>query len=252
MDIIGHRGARGLAPENTWSSICCALQYGVRMLEIDVHLSRDAVVVLHHDEKINRCTNARGWIEALHSKKLSALDAGSWFHPSFKGERLPFLCDLLTYLPHEVTLMIEMKHQSTQARTNRLARAVWKLVQRQQAAGRVILASSNYRALKHLGPAPVRRCFIYSWPKRLRPALADQFKAVQSVSWNRELWDDKLAARLRKLNKAFYAWVINDPGSLPLWKKRGIKGVITDYPDRFKSALNRRRKSKQNAGFRPG
>ncbi len=231
--MIGHRGARGLAPENTWSAIMEALRCGVRAIEIDVHLTRDGEAVLIHDETLNRTTSGRGPVASFGVQKLLGLDAGRWFSKVFVGERLPLLRDVLTYLPHSVTVMIEIKHQSSQARSNRLAERVQAIVTECRAEGRAILASSNYRCLKHLGKTAASKCFIYSQPKRLPVAVADKFRAIQGFSWNCELWDATLAKQLKRLKKTQYAWVINNPQQGRLWKQRGMAGVITDYPDRF-------------------
>ena len=231
--LVGHRGARALAPENTWSGFMTAVSLGLSMIELDVHLSKDGVVVVMHDETVNRCSNGRGMIENKSWASLQKLDVGLWFGKRFAGERMPLLRDILTHLPHAVTVMIEIKHQSTQARTKALAKAVLAVVKETRAEQRSILASSNYRCLKSLGKIQVLRCFIYSQPKRLPPALADGFKAIDAFSWNSELWDAVLAAKLRKLKKQFYVWTINDPKQVGLWKKRGMRGLITDSPQIF-------------------
>lgn len=83
---IGHRGAAGLAPENTLDSIELAARLGCQMVELDVQLSRDGELVVFHDDMLDRCTNVKqrfpsgsGLLSDFTWEQLTQLDAGSWF-----------------------------------------------------------------------------------------------------------------------------------------------------------------------------
>ena len=93
--ISGHRGANFIAPENTLASADSCIKYGVDIMECDVVLSKDSVFYLLHDSLLNRTTNGEGPIKEWLSRDLDTLDAGSWFGPAWKGERLPRFSDLL-------------------------------------------------------------------------------------------------------------------------------------------------------------
>ena len=99
---IAHRGARTFAPENTLPAFIKAVALGCPMLELDVHLSKDGEIVVHHDDRLERCTDVAAkfpgrssyFVSDFTSSELRTLDAGSWFadqvsRPS--GERQPFL-----------------------------------------------------------------------------------------------------------------------------------------------------------------
>src|SRR5438105_7019037 len=96
--VIGHRGACGLAPENTIASFREAAELGVRRVEFDVHLSADGIPVVIHDDTVNRTTSGRGAVASLNLAELQALDAGTWFAPRFQGERVPTLGATVTLL----------------------------------------------------------------------------------------------------------------------------------------------------------
>jgi len=87
--IIGHRGGGTLAPENTLAGIRKASESGLGAVEFDVMLSADKVPVLIHDETLERTTNGSGSVSATPYAGLAALDAGAWFGPRYRGERLP-------------------------------------------------------------------------------------------------------------------------------------------------------------------
>jgi glycerophosphoryl diester phosphodiesterase len=93
--VIGHRGAKAYAPENTLASIHAAADLGVAWVQVDVKLTKDDVAVVFHDEELERCTSGSGLIRDITLAELRELDAGSWYGESFLGEKVPTLEELL-------------------------------------------------------------------------------------------------------------------------------------------------------------
>ena len=89
--VIGHRGARAYAPENTLASIHTAADMGIEWVEIDVKLTRDCVPIIFHDDELNRCTNGSGLVAETDFETIKELDAGLWFGESFLDEKIPTL-----------------------------------------------------------------------------------------------------------------------------------------------------------------
>ncbi len=109
VEIIGHRGASYLAPENTAAAVRLAFELGADAAEIDVYLSSDGRIVVLHDETTERTTN-RDWVVARHTlAELRTLDAGSWKHAKYAGERLPTLAEMLAAVPEGKRIFIEIK-----------------------------------------------------------------------------------------------------------------------------------------------
>src|SRR4051812_32522655 len=79
--VFAHRGGAALRPENTLLAFDHGMSLGADGLEFDVHLSRDGVVVVHHDPTLERTTSGRGPLAALTADELARLDAGYWFAP---------------------------------------------------------------------------------------------------------------------------------------------------------------------------
>jgi glycerophosphoryl diester phosphodiesterase len=92
--LIGHRGCK-LAPENTLAAIRKAHELGAQAVEVDVQCSRDGQLVVCHDDRLDRTTDGHGRLTDYNWAELSQLDAGSWFSPQYKGERLPLLSQVL-------------------------------------------------------------------------------------------------------------------------------------------------------------
>jgi glycerophosphoryl diester phosphodiesterase len=151
--VFAHRGGSALRPENTLASFEHGLSLGADGVELDVHLSRDGVVVVHHDATLDRTTDARGPLSALTADELSRVDAGYWFTPNpeapapvypFRGQHIgvPTLRSVLER--HQTTrYIIELKTPETD-----LAR---KTIDEIRAAGlvdRVALGSFHWRALR--------------------------------------------------------------------------------------------------------
>ncbi len=107
---VGHRGAKGHAPENTLASFQLGMEMGVTAVETDVHLSKDGEVVLIHDHTVDRTTNGHGFVKDLTLAELKKLDAGSWFAARFAGERIPTLTELLIWAKDKVGVAIEIKN----------------------------------------------------------------------------------------------------------------------------------------------
>src|SRR5262245_39042248 len=107
--VYAHRGGSALRPENTIVAFDHGLSLGADGLEFDVHLSRDGVVVVHHDSTLERTTNGRGPLAALTADELSRLDAGAHFD-GFRGHAggVPALRDVLRRY-REARLIIELK-----------------------------------------------------------------------------------------------------------------------------------------------
>ena len=109
--VIAHRGASHESPENTLASIRRAIDLNVDCIEIDVHLSKDHVPVVIHDDTVERTTSSKEKLRItdLTLQEIKKLDAGSWYNPSFKDENIPTLKEVLELDFKGCNLMIEMK-----------------------------------------------------------------------------------------------------------------------------------------------
>lgn len=109
IEIVCHKGANEYAPENTYASSQLCLDWGVDYVEIDVNLSKDGVYYLFHGPELEKTTNGRGEFSDLTASEIDQLDAGSWFHPRFAGERVPRLEPFLRWIKGKAKLFIDVK-----------------------------------------------------------------------------------------------------------------------------------------------
>lgn len=109
--ICAHRGASFFYPENTLEAIEQAVKLGAQMIEFDVRSTKDKVLVLMHDETVDRTTNGRGAVKNLTLAKIKELDAGLWKGEKFKGEKVPTFEEVLDVVPDTIFMNIHIKNE---------------------------------------------------------------------------------------------------------------------------------------------
>ena len=106
IEVVGHRGAKGLVPENTLPSFEKAIALGCDATECDVHLSADGHLVVCHDHTVDRTTNGSGRIAEMTMAELRALDAGN-------GAPIPLFDEVLSVVKGRILLLCELKGEDT-------------------------------------------------------------------------------------------------------------------------------------------
>jgi glycerophosphoryl diester phosphodiesterase len=109
MEIIAHRGSSHEAPENTLAAIRLAWRQHADAVEIDVHLSKDGHLVAIHDDNTRKTAGRKKKVRDQTLAELRALDAGSWKHRKWAGEKIPTLAEVLETIPETKRLFIEVK-----------------------------------------------------------------------------------------------------------------------------------------------
>jgi glycerophosphoryl diester phosphodiesterase len=272
FDLQGHRGARGVAPENTLAGFAAALAAGVDTLELDVGVTRDGVVVIHHDRRLNPDI-ARGpdggWIEApgpllrsLSFEELQRYDVGrlrpgseyASHYPEQKpvdGARIPRLAELFALVrkagePH-VRFNVETKITPTAPEETiapePFAHAVVEEIRAAGLATRASVQSFDWRTLKAVERIAPEIATVYLTGRRRDNA--SQPGAVHAAGgriWspNYEELDSAALVEARKLELKVIPWTVNEPGYIERFLDLGVDGLITDYPERVRAELARR------------
>jgi len=110
VEIVCHRGANKIAPENTLPALECSLAAGFSHVEVDLRISADDQILVIHDRTVDRTTNGTGAVSEQSFDALRQLDAGSWFDPHFVGTKLPTLEEVLSLLgKYEGKAYLELK-----------------------------------------------------------------------------------------------------------------------------------------------
>ena len=217
---IGHRGARGHAPENTLASIQKAIGLGCDLTEVDVQRTADGSLVLLHDERVDRTTNGAGAVADMNLEDVRKLDAGS-------GETVPALDETLKTARGRIGLILELKAEG-------LAYDVCALVRASGFAGAIIYASFLHDELQHVRRAdPDARTLALF--KRLPKNPAAEVTRLQAT--HAGLRFDTVT---RSLVKAFhrarlvlFVYTVNKPADIAKMRALGVDGIVSDYPDRI-------------------
>ncbi len=109
LEIVAHRGANHVAPENTYAAAEICVAWGVEYVEVDVRTSRDGVMYVIHDSTLDRTTNGTGRVNERDAEYIDRLDAGSWFGPEFAGQRVPRLRPFLEDYHGRIKVYFDVK-----------------------------------------------------------------------------------------------------------------------------------------------
>jgi glycerophosphoryl diester phosphodiesterase len=236
---IAHRGASGCAPENTRAAFAAALALGVDAIELDCQLSADGELVVIHDETLERTTSGRGPVAAAPWAELATLDAGAWFDPAFRGERVPRLADVLDLVAGRARVNVEIKSgRDVGAIEPRLA----ALAQARGAFDWLVFSSFHHAAVRNLRAAAPAATIGILWdrgPARDALALAAELAARYLVP-NRTLVDAGLVAAAHARGLGVWVWTVNDVEEMRRLVALGVDAIFSDYPERFAAVARAR------------
>ena len=240
--VIAHRGFSGGAPENTLIAFKKALELGVDMIELDVHLSKDGEVVIIHDDTLNRTTNGKGKVAEYTLKELKQLDAGSSSSPPYSGERIPTLKEVLQLVEARVPLAIELKKGERDRTTIiDLADRAFQEVEKMGMLNQVLFASFELSAIERIQErnphVPVAFISGKDWNS---PNEITGGKPIPILSCRARALNPFNISRAHKEGIKVFAWTPNTEEEMEQFLKMGVDGIITNFPDRLIKILQRR------------
>jgi glycerophosphoryl diester phosphodiesterase len=237
--VMGHRGAAGLAPENTLASLRTAAALGMTWVEFDVMLSGDGVPVLFHDDNLKRITGRKAAMARTSYADLAKLEAGAWFAPGFIGEPIPSLEQALALaVKLGVTPNIEIK--PTPRRDSATAAAVVETIARRWPGDRPgpLLSSFSRQALevaRAIAPSLPRALIAWRLPRDWQTA-AEALECANLHLRGLRL-RGKTAAKIKRAGYQLAAFTVNDPKRARRLIRLGVDCIITDRPDVIAAAV---------------
>ncbi|MGE5361727.1 MAG: glycerophosphodiester phosphodiesterase [Bacteroidales bacterium] len=252
--VFAHRGGSALAPENTLAAFDNGLALGADGLELDVHLSHDGRVVVHHDPSLDRTTNGAGPLSAMTAAALGQLDAGCRFPGAgdfpYKGRgfSVPTLRTVLERY-RGVRIIIEMK-----GRREDLARETLAEVRRAQALDTVCFAGAEVRLLQVVrslepqaatsaGRAEIRWALYRSWAGWSPGRRSSAVRRLAGVGSGYLVFQvPEKAGSIRVVSPRFVraahsvgvpvqVWTVDQESDMRRLLGWSIDGIITDRPD---------------------
>lgn len=236
MRVIAHRGASGLAPENTRAAFLKAMELGADMFELDVLLSRDGELVVIHDDTLERTTNGEGRVKDFSLAELRELDAGSWFDPVFAGEVIPTLAEVLEMARGRILVNVEIKTEAVYDEPRGgIAEKVVRLINDLGMREEVIVSSFDPRALDHVRQLDPRVSTASLYEKDLHAGQGplEIMEAVSSVAFNvgKSHLTRDMVEECHKNRRPVAVYTVNSPQEMEELMRRGVNALFTDRPD---------------------
>lgn len=226
--IIGHRGARGLAPENTLASLQIALDYQVHEIEIDVRVTKDGICVLNHDPYLHDASGG----------KMRAIRIADYTYAQLRQHRPDLLTleDAITAVGRKVPLVIEIKPQVS---STALITTLGSFLQKGWQPHDFLVASFSQRALQQVHRSlPQLELVVNERVSGMRATWRAKRLGTTRIALNHHnIWWGFVQAMHRR-GYRLTTFSLNDPKKSARWTKHGLYGVITDFPDRFKGPKN--------------
>jgi glycerophosphoryl diester phosphodiesterase len=251
--VMAHQGGNGLWPDNTLYAFERAAAMGVDVLEMDLHSTADGVLVVMHDDTVDRTTDGSGLIQSLTLEEIKALDAGyHWsadggqtFPYRGQGITVPTMEEVFAAFP-DVALNIEIKQAEPS-----LVEPFCQLIREYGMSDRVLVASFHQETVKAFrkecpevatssGEGEVIALFALS-KLFLEATYGPEAQAVQVPEHRSGLHvlTSRFVDAAHGRNLEVHAWTINEVPDMQRLVALGVDGIITDYPDRLMEVLGR-------------
>lgn len=223
--ITAHRGDSVSAPENSMIAFEHAIQHQADYIELDVHQTKDGVVVVTHDACLKRIAGIDKNVWEMSYRELKDLDIGSWFDSKYKDVRMVTLDEVLKHMKGRILLNIELKPTGHE---QDFVEHVIKIIEDNQFQNKCFLASLDYEALENV--------------KRCNPSIQTTY-IVSFAIWDPKFLDyaDNLSMQssyitktmvtnLHQQGKEIYAWTVNREKDIQKMIDLGVDSIITDDP----------------------
>ncbi len=246
---FAHRGGAKLWPENTLVAFRGAIGLGLRYLETDVHATRDGVLVVHHDARVDATTSGSGSIRDMSYAELARLDAGYHYtgdgmtHPyRGKGVSIPTLADVFA-LSAEVRVNVDIKPLEES-----VARKLWELVDTLGLHDRILVASEHHRQVQcfrrysseRVATSASQREALRFWATSrlgvdgLLPIAFDALQVPTTYKGLRVV-DRGFVRAAHRHGAQVHVWTVDETREMRELLELGVDGLMSDRPDRLLS-----------------
>lgn len=233
LQIIAHRGASQYAPEHTAAAFDIAILMRADYIEMDVQLSKDNYLVVVHDKLVNRTTNGTGEINDLTVRQLKSLDAGSWFHPRYTGEKILTLNEVIDRYHKKVKFLIEIKNQKENPHIeNILVQTLLHHFPADKLSG-VIVQSFDYHSvkkIKKLVPQIQTGLLLNIQSSITKDSVKEWAKHVNYVNPHFLIINKQVVNVLHDFGLKVFPWVISNKKMAYEMISFHVDGIITNDP----------------------
>ena len=240
--LIAHRGYSALYPENTLVAFQKALDFGVDMIELDVHLTRDHEVVVHHDFKLGRTTRFHGAINKYDLEELKQISAsGNFWNPLtlciHYEEKIPSLRESLQVIKNQAYINIEIKKESLESRELQEAMCLQtlKILKSENLEERIIVSSTSLEILSLIRKlAPELKLALVDKSPHIKLKIKEALELkLFSYHPNFKKMTPESYQKLTENNLLVYPYTPTTKEHFHKIQSLGAHGVITNHLHRF-------------------
>jgi glycerophosphoryl diester phosphodiesterase len=226
--VIAHRGASGHRPENTLPAYELAVEQGADLIEIDLHRTRDAAIVVSHDEDLAGL-GGRGEIADASLAEVRALDAG-------EGERVPTLDEVLDRFGRRIPFNLEIK-RGTRIEYPGIEAAALAALERRGLLERTLFSSFYDPVLRRLRELSPRARIGLLVSRRFPAGALERARALgaEALHPERPLVTRELVTAAHGEGLAVYVFTVDDPEDMARLLELGVDGIFTNFPDRLRT-----------------
>ncbi len=231
--VFAHRGASKVAPENSMKAFQKAIELNADFIELDVHETKDGVLVIAHDENLFRITGKNGLIKDFTLEELKTLNFG-------EGERIPTLQETIELIEGKISLNCEIKVDS-------VSKKVVDLFKEYNVIDSVIVSSFLHEELLKFqkNEPELRLCSLepsqyrknYSWPikkKMIKICIDNNFYAINPYY---HIVDQQFVDYAHNHDIKVFPWTVDFKHSIKRLIRFGVDGIITNDIDKVQSIL---------------
>jgi len=234
VQFIGHRGASFPAPENTIASAKLAWKLGADAVEIDIHLSKDNKVMVIHDGNTRKTSGKYFKISETNSSVLRTLDVGSFKDEKYKGEKIPFLEEIINIIPPGKKLVIEIKSNK------KVIPWMKKVIEKCGKTDQLVFICFNWDTIIETKQAfPHNDCYWLCGTKSklLKKTQKVSKFGLKGVDVKYSAIDREVMEQANKHGLNVIAYTVNKPKEAKRLIELGVKGITTDRPAWLKTQI---------------
>lgn len=228
-----HRGASAYYPENTMLSFEKAIEMGCTGIETDVQLTKDGILVLIHDEMVNRTTNGEGNVQDYTYYELNKLDAGSWMGEEFKGIKIPTVEELI-YLVKDKNIILNFEIKNEIVIYEDIEQKLIDLIYKHKINDKVILSSFNHYSLVKCNKISklINTGILYM------EGLYKPYDYAKTVGANAihpyfNTVNEEVISGAKKNRTQINVFTVDDEEYMKAYLSMKVDGIITNYPDKL-------------------
>lgn len=238
-NVISHRGANRIAPQNTLPAFRKSIDFMADGFETDVHLTFDGEPVICHNYTVDETSDGKGYVSTKTLDYLKTLDFGAYFHRAYRGTRIPTLDEFLSLVGQADFKVLNIEIKSPKNKDYSVVEKTVESVKKHGLFDKLIISSFDPVALTAAKEADedCKTGFLYS-PKtpNITSLLGMEEKFAKSIgadALHPFLWlvNKRMVKKAHENGIIVNPWTVNKPGDIKRLVKYGVDGIITDVPN---------------------